>query len=238
VEERELESDFAQVTPSLLRRADELCRRRLARELRGGKRFANKGADMRFAVSNRIEADARLAQAEMGPPRVEAFVEPRDLEPEQRALYRAGVRGYLHEFGGNEARVEAPLFRMELDGLGAELLGSAGLAAECADGTRELRRVVVGGRRPGQALLDEVDVRVALVRTEEFAPDSLRIVATDVIEQHTQVLEPEVASARGEAHDWIAERVVRLLELAEDARPRAGADCQGCAFVSGCTAHG
>jgi hypothetical protein len=148
------------------------------------------------------------------------------------------VRGYLHEFGEVDARIEAPVFRQELAGLGAELLGSPGLVAEHADGTRELRRVVVGGRRPGQALLDAVDVRVALVRTEEWAPDSLRIVATDVIEQRTQTLEPEVASARAEAHEWIADRVIRLLELAEDARPRAGADCQGCAFVSGCTAHG
>src|SRR5437868_831232 len=59
------EAEVPRVSPALLRRAEVMCRRRLAREYAGGKRNANRGADARFAVSNRISEDARLAQAEL-----------------------------------------------------------------------------------------------------------------------------------------------------------------------------
>src|SRR4051794_19434868 len=157
-----------------------MCRRRLAREVHSGKRNVNKTGDMRFAVSNRIEADARLAQAEGGVPRPEAFVEPRELEPEQRALYRAAARGYLHEFGAVAAHIADLGFRTPRPELGVELSSNLGIAAELADGGRELRKVLVGARRDAK-LLDPVDVRIALVRTEEWAPVELDIVAVDVI---------------------------------------------------------
>ena len=41
-------------------------------------------------------------------PRTEAFVEPHELEPEQRALYRAATRGYLDAFGGVIAQIAPP----------------------------------------------------------------------------------------------------------------------------------
>ena len=227
------------VTASLLRRVEDLCRRRLAHELRGGKRRANKASDMRFAVSGRIEGDARLAQAEPGRPRPEAFVEPHELEPEQRALYRAAARGYLDAFGSSVARVIDLGWRTTLPDAGAELVANPGLAAELADGTHELRKVHVGGRRAGNPLLDAVDLRIALVRTETWAPDELTIAAVDVIDQRAEPHRPaDLAAARAEAHEWIGARVQRLFELADDARPRAGSDCQGCAFVSGCAKHG
>jgi hypothetical protein len=214
-----------------------MCRRRLAREIHSGKRNVNKTADMRFAVSNRIEADARLAQAECGPPRPEAFVDPRELEPEQRALYRAAALGYLDEFGETDAIVVDLGFRTELPELGVELSSNLGIAAEHADGNRELRKVLVGARRDSQ-LLDAVDLRVALVRTAEWAPVQLDIVVVDVIEQRRDP--PRIAdldSDRAEARTWITTRVGRILELAADGRPRAGRDCQGCAFIAGCAAH-
>jgi hypothetical protein len=228
--------DLAQITPAHLRRADEMCRRRLAREVSGAKQRANKTADMRFAVSNRIEADARLAQSEPGPPRPEAFVEPRDLEPEQQALYRAAARGYLDAFGTSHATIADLGFRTALPALGVELSSSLGLAAELDDGGRELRRILVGARRDSK-LIDAVDVRIALVRTEEWAPVHLDIVAVDVIEQRRAAHTTDVEADREEARSWIADRVTRVLELAADPRPRAGRDCQGCAFISGCTKH-
>ena len=228
--------ELPQITPAHLRRADDMCRRRLAREVNGGKRRANQTANMRFAVSNRVEADARLAQSEMGPVRAEAFVEPGELEPEQRALYRAATRGYLDAFGRTQARITELDFRTALPDLGVELSSSPGLAAELADGGRELRRILVGARRDTQ-LLDAIDVRIALVRTEEWAPVQLDIVAVDVIEQRRAVHESDVESERAEAHEWIGERVARILELADDPRPRAGRDCLGCAFISGCAKH-
>ena len=229
--------ELPQVTPSLLRRADDLCRRRLAHELRGGKRHANRSSDMRFAVSNRIEADARLAQSTPGAPEPRAFVEPEELPPEQRALYRAAARGYLAEFGASPARVVDLGWRTPLAALGVELVATIGIAAELDGGERELRKLIVGGRRGGRPMSDAVDERVALLRTEQWAPHNLRIVTVDVIEHRSSVTTPEVEPARAEAHEWMSARVATLLELASDARPRAGADCQGCAFVSGCSAH-
>jgi hypothetical protein len=228
------DEEVPHITPAHLRRADEMCRRRLAREVKGGKRLANNTANMRFAVSNRVEADARLAQAESGLPRVEAFVEPRELEPEQQALYRAATRGYLAAFGATEARMTTLEFRTALPELGVELSSSPGLAAELPDGGRELRKILVGVRRE---LLDDVDVHIAVVRTEEWAPVQLEIVAVDVIEQRRVAREPDLDAAREEAHAWIGERVVRILYLASDPRPRAGRDCLGCPFIAGCSKH-
>jgi hypothetical protein len=229
-------NELPHISPRHLRSGADMCRRRLAREIHSGKRNVNKTADMRFAVSNRIEADARLAQAESGPPRREAFVDPRELEPEQRALYRAAARGYVDEFGGSDALVVDLGFRTELPALGVELSSNLGIAAEHADGGRELRKVFVGARRDAP-LLDPVDVRVALVRTDEWAPVQLDIVAVDVIEQRRATHAPDLDADRAEAHTWIASRVERVLELAADGRPRAGRDCQGCAFIAGCSAH-
>jgi len=228
--------ELPQITPAHLRRAEEMCRRRLAREVNGGKRLANKTANMRFAVSNRIEADARLAQSEPGPVRAEAFVEPRELEPEQRALYRAATRGYLDAFGSTEAHIAELDFRTALPDLGVELSSNPGLGAELPDGGRELRKILVGARRDTK-LLDAIDIRVALVRTEEWAPVQLEIVAVDVIEQRRAAHDPDVETERAEAHAWIGDRVGRILEIAADPRPRAGRDCLGCAFISGCSQH-
>lgn len=230
------DEDLPQITPAHLRRADDMCRRRLAREISGGKRRANKAADMRFAVSNRIESDARLAQSELGRPRPEAFAEPRELEPEQQALYRAAKRGYLDAFAETSARIAEPEWRTTLPELGVELSSNLGLRAELDDGGRELRKVLVGARRDSK-LFDPVDVMVALVRTEEWAPVQLDLVVVDVIEQRHGRHSPDLEADRAAAHVWIAERVTRVLELAADARPHAGSDCQGCAFISGCSKH-
>jgi hypothetical protein len=230
------DEEVARISPRHLRLGDEMCRRRLAREVHSGKRNVNRTGDMRFAVSNRVEADARLAQAETGAPRPEAFVQPHELEPEQQALYRAAARGYLDTFGGRQARVVDLGYRTALPELGVELSSNLGIAAELTDGGRELRRVLVGARRDA-LLLDAVDVRIALVRTEEWAPVQLEIVAVDVIEQRHTSLAPDVEADRAEAHEWIAGRVARVLELAADGRPQAGRDCQGCAFISGCSKH-
>jgi hypothetical protein len=191
---------------------------------------------MRFAVSNRVEADARLAQTECGPPRAEAFVEPRDLDLEQRALYRAAARGYLGEFGAVAARAVDLGFRTKLGELGAELVSNPGVAVEREDGGHELRKLLVGARRDG-SLLDDVDVRLNLVRTAEWARDDLAIVAVDLIEQRRTEYRAHLERERALAHEWIAERVALVLELAADGRPRAGRDCQGCAYIAGCVEH-
>ena len=212
-----------------------MCRRRLKHEHTGDKRRANKSADARFAVSNRLVGDARLAHAEMTPPRPEAFVEPTELDHEQRALYRAASAGYLSFFGARPGRIADLGWRTTFPDLGVDLVGDIGLAIDSPDGRKELRALSIGSRK--RTLLDDVDVRVALLRTEAWAPDQVRIVAVDVIEQQSVELTPDLPSERKEAHDWLGERVELIQRLADDGRARAGSDCSWCPFIAGCGAH-
>ena len=208
------------VTASMLRRAHEMCRRRLKHEHTGDKRSANPTASARFAVSNRISADARLAQAELGPPRVEAFVDPRDLEPEQRALYRAAARGYLDAFGNRPGRAVDLGWQTRLADVGVDLVADPGIALELPDGRRELRVLHFGSRRPTAPLLDAVDRRVALLRTAEWAPDQLTIVAADVIEQEL-VRDTPRARARPRGGEHLDQRTDRARAVARRRRSSA-----------------
>jgi len=230
--------DTPRVTPSMLRRADECCHRRLAHEHRGGKTWGNRVGDARFAVSNRLSADARLAHAEADVVRAEAFVDPRELAPEQRRVYDTATRSYLQRFGARPGRVADLGWRTPLPQLGVELVGDVGIALDLPDGGHELRRLSLGGRRTGSPLLDPVDVRVALVRTAAWAPDHIRIVAVDLLEQEAIELEPDVTTEREEALAWIGERVDTITRHAAHAQPRPGNECGTCAFVAGCSAHG
>jgi hypothetical protein len=221
----------------MLRRAPDMCGRRLAREHAGGKRFANKAADARFAVSNRLVADVRLAHVDDERVRAEAFVEPVELEPEQRRLYRAAVRGYLAMFAHRPARAADLGWRTPVPTLGVDLLGDLGVALELRGGDRELRVVKLGGRRVGAPLIDPVELRCALVRTAEWAPTQLRIVVADVIEREHATHEPDLGAERLEATAWITQRVELVKAIATRSAVRPGAGCNGCAFVAGCEAH-
>jgi hypothetical protein len=224
--------DAPRVTASLLRRAHDMCRRRLAREHAGGRRFANPPANARFEVANRLVADARLAHAEAGTVRAEAFVDPADLDPEQRAVYRAAAAGYVALLGDRPGRAVDLGWSTALDD-GVELVGDPGLALETASGP-ELRLLRLASTRQ---LLDAVDVHIALVRTAAWAPERLRIVAADLLALDLVEIEPALPADRAAAAAWTAERVALVRRHAGDGRARPGADCNGCAFVAGCTAH-
>jgi hypothetical protein len=73
-----------------------------------------------------------------------------------------------------------------------------------------------------------------LVRTAEWAPEQLTIVAADLIERQVDRITPDLADERAEALAWINERVAVVQQLAADGRSRAGADCSGCPFIAGC----
>jgi hypothetical protein len=231
------DDELPRVTPSLLRRADAMCRRRLAREHSGGKPHANRTADARFAVSNRLEGDARLAQAEFGCPQPSAFVEPIDLEPEQRRFYRAAARGYLDFFGDVPGMVVDLGWATTMPQLGVVLTGNAGLPVMLDHGVHELRVLRFGGRRAGSPLLDTVDISIALLRTAEWADDNLRIVAADLLNQNVVEHIAVLPADRNDANVWLAGRVEAVTRAARDGRARAGSDCLGCPFVAGCDQH-
>jgi hypothetical protein len=221
----------------MLRRADDCCHLRLARDLAGGARRANKTANARFEVANRLHADARLAHTDGEEVRAEAFVEPRELEPEQQAVYRAAVRGYLRVFGDRPGRAADLGWTTPMPDLEVELVANVGLALELADGTHELRLLRVGGRRTGAPLLDAVELRCVLVRTASWCDDQLRIVAADLLEDEIAECEPEVAADRAEAMEWLQDRVEVIKRAAGHGAPRIGKECNGCPFVARCPLH-
>ncbi len=213
-----------------------MCRRRLAKELDDQR--GNARGSARFAVSNRLQADARLAHTEFAPPDPQAFVVPAELLPEQQRVYRAGVAGYLALFGDEPARAIDTRFDTTLDHLGVRLVGDVGLALE-TDGGYELRVLRLGERGFSQTLLDDLDLRFVLLRAAEWAAERgpLRVVAADVLQVARADFVVAFGDALDEARAWAQERVAAIRAYADDPRPRAGRDCLGCAFVAGCGAH-
>jgi hypothetical protein len=236
--------DLPLVKPAHLRRADELCARKLACE-RAQRRdsFRNRAGDARFAVSNRIEEDARLAHTAMRSPRRSDFVLPRDLRPEQQRLYDAAAAGYITLFGDEPARAIPPdvldPFGTELPEAGVRLAASIGIALERSDGHPELRILKIGAPRSGRPLVDDVDVQVAALRTVPWLRDgTLRLVAADLLELRREPpIELDLAPTRRAATKFLVERNARIESRVARPKPVAGPDCSLCGFVAGCTAH-
>jgi hypothetical protein len=229
-------TEFTKITSRHLRGADEMCRRRLAKELADQR--GNPPGQARFGVSNRLTNDVRLAHTEFAPPDARAFVVPLEMLPEQQRVYRAGVAGYLALFGDQAARAIDTRFDTALDDLEVRLVGDIGVALDTEDGC-ELRVLRVGERGFSQSLLDDVDLRFVVLRAAAWAEGRgpLRVVAADVLQVAHADLVVDVDAALAPAREWLAERVDAIKRLVEDDRPRAGHDCLGCRFVSGCIAH-
>src|SRR3954468_21517029 len=117
---------YLKITPRHLRHAERTCRRRLACELADQR--GNAPGSARFAISNRIAADARLAHTDFEVPDPRAFVPPADLLPEQQRVYAAAVAGYLTLFGTARARAIDTPFEIPIDDLEVRLVGEVGIA--------------------------------------------------------------------------------------------------------------
>ncbi|HEY5015013.1 MAG TPA: hypothetical protein VIK61_20170 [Acidimicrobiia bacterium] len=231
-----MDDELARVTLAHLRRAEAMCRRRLAREHAG--LHGNWSPPARFAVANRLVEDARVAHAELRAPLATDFPSPSDLVPEQQLLYRAAAGGYVALFAQRPARaVVVDAWETELADLEVRLVGSLGLALETADGSPELRslRLGVAGNRP---LIDDAERRVLVVRSATWVGERpLRIVVVDLLEGAVVETEIDVAAAHPEALEWVAARVAVVRARAASPIAKAGADCRGCPFVPGCPAH-
>jgi hypothetical protein len=229
-------TEFTKITPRHLRQADEMCRRKLALETDGQR--GNWPGDARFGVSNRLSADVRLAHTEFAPPDARAFVVPEDLLPEQRRVYGAGASGYLALFGAAPARVVDVGFETVLEDIEVRLVGDIGIALD-TDAGCELRVLRLGERGFGQSLLDDNDLRFAVVRAASWAAGRgpLRVIAADVLNALRAELVVDIDADLPEARAWLDERVAEIRALATDPIPRPGRDCLGCKFVAGCRAH-
>jgi hypothetical protein len=230
------DDELGRVTLAHLRGADSMCRRKLAREHAGLRGRWNPAP--RYAVSNRLVEDARVAHAELRVARATDFPTPNDLLPEQQRVYRAAAGGYVAFFGARPAQaVTVDVWETELPDLAVRLVGPLGLALETADRSPELRllRFGVAGSRP---LIDDTERRVVVVRSAAWVgARPLRLVVADLLAGELVEEQLDVAAALSEALDWVAARVAVVKERVVDPVPKAGSDCRGCGFIPGCRAH-
>ncbi len=221
--------ELPRVTPSLLRRADDMCPRRLAHEHETASKPSKLG-DAAFEVSNRLIADAITWHRGAVAPG-HGFPEPTDLEPEQRAVYRAASRAYLCRFGALAVDVHDLGWSTDLTDIGVRLVGPAGIATIDAQGTRELRIVRISVQ---PQVIDSVDIRFAILRASDWARASLRIVAVDLVEDRSVEYAIDLTTQLDEARAWLESRVDVIRARAHSRKTNAGRDCRDCPCLPGC----
>ncbi|MDQ1432759.1 MAG: hypothetical protein QOF40_3361, partial [Actinomycetota bacterium] len=179
------------VTPYLLRRADSMCARRLAREYEGGDRSHD--PVHRSRMRDAFLALARDAHAESRVPVAEDFAGlsgqggglAAELEPEERAVLAQAAHWYVQVFSDRAARWEdlgldsptvSPRRRLRIGGW-------IDLPVVTADGGFELRQLDLwGGRVPFDDPLDLEAVRIAVLRLARWSGDQpLRVVWADLV---------------------------------------------------------
>jgi hypothetical protein len=228
------------VTPYLLRRADSMCARRLAREFEGGERSSD--PVNRSRMRDAFLAAARDAHADFRAPTADDFAGiGADLEPEERAVLAQASGWYVQVFGERPVRYEehgldvpsvSPRRKLRIGGW-------VDLAVVGPDGAKELRHVDLwGGRAPNEDPLELESVRVAVLRLSGWAVDQpIRVVWADLV--HGVVRERMVAVTRElpELTGWFEERVELVRRRSASPDAQMGEDCATCNFVSACPEH-
>jgi hypothetical protein len=232
-----MDEDLPRVTVRQLARAEQTCPRRLALDLAGQK--ANKPADRQYRVLNQVEADARLAHATLGRPRLDHFPATDDLVPEERRVYDVAVRWYVAQFG-DQAMVVADertdSFETTAPRTGVRLVGPAGLALEDASGGRELRLLSLGSRAT-EEVLDAPSTRFALLRRARWTmAGPVRVVRADLLGGWAVAVDVDGAAIWDELRDWFAARVAVVHERADRDVTRPGWECARCRYIAGCKA--
>jgi hypothetical protein len=228
------------VTLALLRWADTMCARRL--EGIHADRRANRPADARFRVANRVFESARLAHVDLAVPSASAFNHHDGLEPEERQVYDAAARWYIALFGDRAVRsVDLDEWESTVEDLDVRLVGQAGLPVEDANGLRETRLLRIGARplADDADLLESVEVRFAVLRLAEWvAGGHVRVCVVDLLNgslvDRTLEVDPALAALR----PWLADRVAVIRRRAADRSPTPGLECARCRYVAGCPSHG
>ncbi len=223
------------VTPSMLRRADELCSRRLRAEFLG-----DPGTTDRVNRARVREAilDGARAWHDAGalPPA------PTFLEPEEAAVVAHALGWYVELFGDRpltsiESVVEEPTL---LPRRGVRLGGWVDLCAVHPDGRRELRQLQVRASAPPEDPLADEAVRAAVLRLVQErwidADTPLLVTTADLLVG--AVSERVVAPAEVPAlAAWLDERLEVVDARTADGGVAPGRDCTSCRYVPRCPAH-
>ncbi len=171
------------ITPYLLRRAGDLCARRLAADYSGapGSGDPVNRARLRSAF---LDA-ARAVHADGGAPDCRRLRAPRHLEPEERAVFEQAAGWYEQLYGTRPVRVhlhdcDTPTVSARR---GVRIGGWVDLTVEGEDGLRELRQLDLwDGRRPVDDPLELESVWVAVLRLARWAGDEPLLVSwTDLL---------------------------------------------------------
>ena len=225
------------VTPSVLRRADTCCPRRLAHEVDGSE--GNADPVHRARLRDAVLAWARAAHAASD---LSVAPDPVGLTEEEMAVVEQARHWYRHCFGAEPVTVLDPgLDRpTEVAGLPARIGGWVDLVVTLPDGRTGLRVLDLwGGTAPpdDRSVLTLPVVQCALVRlAERLGPDALReaeVTWADLlggVRRSTVLGDGDLGAARAAVADGVA----RVLARVADPVATPGPDCTACRFRKGC----
>ncbi len=238
-DEPQIEPTIPKVTPYVLRRAGDLCARRLAGEYAGDPGSGDPVNRVRLR-SAFLDA-ARAAHAEGGPPRLGLLRAPSHLEPEELAVFEQAATWYGHLYG--DRAVQTHLHDCDSPTLsparGVRVGGWVDLTVTSGTGGKELRQLDLwGGRRPGEDPLELESVWVAVLRLARWVGDEPLLVSwADLVRgDRRERLVPVAAELPGLAARF-DERLAVVRTRVESPDPSAGADCGECRHLWRCPAH-
>ena len=222
------------VTPYLLRRADELCARRLDEEYRG--EFGAPDPVNRGRVRESFLDAARTAHTLGGPLASAPWAHDPTLEPEEIAVFQQAVHWYTHLFA--DRAVDVYLHDLdrptEVDGIDARLGGWVDLTVVGEGGTKELRQLDFWVGPVPEDPLDDWKVKLALLRLDDWLGDDIvRVSWTDVL--HGVRRERDVdPTERVALRDDVRARIDHLVDRTQPPQPQPGASCPQCNHRKGC----
>ena len=232
-----MDDELPKITLRQLATAERTCPRRLALDLEGQR--ANRPADRQFRVANQLEADARLAHANLGVPGDRHFRPTDDLRVEEARVYVLAASWYVALFGDEPRRTadeDTDRFETVARRTGVRLVGPAGLALETADGGRELRLLSLGTPFV-EELLESPGTRFALLRRARWTRlGALRVVRADLVEGWSVAETVDGAATWDELVGWFGERLAVIRARADRSAPRTGWECARCRYIAGCAA--
>jgi len=227
------------VTPYLLRRADDMCARRLAASFTG-----TRGSDdpvNRARLRSAFLDAAAAVHADAGPPKLDRFVAPSHLVVEERAVFDQAADWYGRFFGDRPVHLhlhdcDEPTVSPRR---GVRVGGWVDLTVVGDDGIRELRQLELwAGRPPAEDPLELEAVWVAVLRLARWVGDEpLRVSWTDLVRGVHRERTVAVAAVLPELSARFDERVGVVRTRAASADARAGNDCGACTTLWRCPAH-
>jgi len=229
------------VTPYLLRRADAMCARRLARAFEGGERSHD--PVHRSRLRDAFLTAARDAHAELCAATAVDFADigttlvPAVL-PEERAVLAQAAHWYVQTFGDRPARWDDPGTDQPTERRGIRIGGWIDLPLRTADGGYELRQLELWGRRVApDDPLDLAALRTAFLRlTPWLDGNPLRVVWVDLLRglARERVIDP---TERAAVTEWFDEQLAIVRLRVDDPVATAGDDCGTCPVVAKCPEH-